>query len=504
MSIANIRYGLTIIKILSVLFFCFVTSAQAQFISTVAGNGGYNNAGDGGPATCAELSIPGSVCVNSKGELFITGSGTIRKVDPVTGIISRVAGNGTGVYSGDGGPAINCGLQTPVYVTTDPADNLYILDYHRLRKINAATGIITTIAGGTAPGFSGDGGPAINARLTNPRSLCLDKQGNIYIADTYNERIRKIDAVTGIITTIAGNGGPFNSSGDGGPAINAGIPGPNGLVMDAAGNLYFTEVKYPFTSRLRRIDAATGIITTLAGNNDLIYSGDGGPAVNAGLADPTSICIDPAGNIYISELRSNRIRKIDAATKIITTIAGTGTAGYSGDGGPAINGQLDSPAGICLNAAGDLYIGDLGNNRVRKVSSKLVIPPVVTPSVSIKASATTICTGSLVTFTATPVNGGTAPVYEWKKNGTVTGTNSDIYTSSTLNDGDLITCAVTVTPCGGAEQTVNSNTVKMTVTTPAKPAISISSDVTSICNGGTVNFTATATNAGTLPFTNGR
>ncbi len=282
-------------------------------------------------------------------------------------IITTVAGTGSGSYSGDGGPATNAAVQRPIEIHIDDSANIYIADNdnHRVRIINGASGIINTIAGNGSLGFSGDGGPATDASLNLPTAVCTDPSGNIYISDKSNQRIRKIDFSTGIINTIAGDG-TGSYSGDGGPSTAATISQPHGMQTDAAGNLYFADRT---NHRIRRIDNSTSIITTVAGTGNSGYSGDGAAATDANLNFPMSLCIDPAGNIYIADQINHRIRKIDASTGIITTIAGAGSPGFSGDGGLAINAELNQPYDVSIDDAGDLYISDTNNQRIRKVNS---------------------------------------------------------------------------------------------------------------------------------------
>jgi streptogramin lyase len=200
----------------------------------------------------------------------------------------------------------------------------------RIRRVDAVTGVITTVAGNGASGFSGDGGPATAANLSGPFGVAVDAAGNVLIADQNNARIRRVDAVTGVITTVAGNGaGGF--SGDGGPATAASLSNPVGVAVDAAGNVLIADRS---NQRIRRVDAVTGVITTAAGNGASGFSGDGGPATAASLSSPWGVAVDAAGNVLIADQSNSRIRRVDAVTGVITTVAGNGTFGFSGDGGP--------------------------------------------------------------------------------------------------------------------------------------------------------------------------
>ena len=338
-------------------------------ITTIVGMGRRGSGGDGGPAVSALLNGPTGVAVDVAGNVYIADEFNyrIRKVN-AWGIITAFAGTGSG--GGDGGPAVDARLSRPSGVAVDGEGNVYIADTfnHRIRKVDS-TGTITTIAGSGRTGlnnggFGGDGGPATAARLREPHGVAVDGAGNLYIADTGNHRIRKVDT-SGVITTIAGSGGGFN--GDGGPAIDAQLYSPHGVAVDGAGNLYIADFR---NNRVRKVDS-TGTITTIAGTGPSgylgIYGGDGGPAVDAQLYFPSDVALDGAGNLYIADVRNDRIRKVDS-TGTITTIAGSGGRGFGGDGGPAVDAQLNQPSGVALDGAGNLYIADTENNRIRVVT----------------------------------------------------------------------------------------------------------------------------------------
>ena len=290
-----------------------------------------------------------------------------------------MAGNGTTGYTGDGGPATSAEFYFPAGVAVDSAGNLYIADdaNNRIRKVDA-NGIITTVAG-TGPsgafgtgGYSGDGGPATSAELFEPNGLAVDGAGNLYIADTANGRIRKVTVSTGIITTVAGGGagcdGQTDSLGDGCLATSAEVF-PAGVAVDGAGNLFITDSN---NNNVRKVTVSTGIITTVAGSGIPGYSGDGGPATSAELYAPMGVAVDSAGNIYIGDSYNNRVRKVGLSGNI-ASVAGSGPSGanagsYSGDGGAATSAELSQPRGVALDNEGNLYIADVINNRIRRVS----------------------------------------------------------------------------------------------------------------------------------------
>ncbi len=346
------------------------TNLPPRIITTVAGNGYYNpNAGggyfgDGGPATNAELANLGGVAVDASGNLFVaeTEYNVILKV-ATNGIITTVVGGTNGL--GDGGAATNAGLFAPWGVAVDASGSLFIADTanQRIRRVGT-NGIITTVAGNGTYGYSGDGGPATSAELNGPAGMTVDASGNLFIADRDNQRIRKV-GTNGIITTAAGNG-YYNTnrgggySGDGGPATKAELYYPSGVAVDASGNLFVAG-----NNVIRKV-GTNGIITTMAGNGIEGYSGDGGPVTSAELNNPAGVTVDGSGNLFITDEFNERIRKA-GTDGIITTVAGNGTEGYSGDGGAATNAELNDPAGVVVDGSGNLFIADQGNNRIRKV-----------------------------------------------------------------------------------------------------------------------------------------
>jgi len=338
-------------------------SASKPLITTIAGNGTHGFSGDGSSATLGELSRPAGLAVNAFGQLFVadTMNGRVREVNKA-GTISTVAGNGMGSYPGDNAAATSAELTSPLGVAMDSAGNLYIADEfaNRVRKVNAS-GIIVTVAGNGALGFTGDTGPATSAEMRAPFDVAVDGAGNLYIAEGASQRIRKVSAATGIITTVAGNGTP-GYAGDNGPATVAELNNPNGVATDGGGNLYIADAT---NNTVRKVTPA-GTITTVAGNGTAGFSGDGGAATSAALHDPAGVLVDSAGNLYIADSTNRRVRKVDTAG-IITTVAGNGMTGFAGDGGDALSAAI-APFAIAVETAGNLYIGDGGSSRVRKVT----------------------------------------------------------------------------------------------------------------------------------------
>jgi len=344
-------------------------------ITTVAGSGECGNGfnGDGGPAISAQFCEPNGVAVDTVGNIYISDAALscISKVAKATGLISTIAGtcDNDRDYSGDGGSAKSAKFWFTWGVALDAEQNLYIVDYdnNRIRKINATTGIIKTVAGNSPlhdfGSFSGDGGPATLAEFNHPSGVVIDTKGNIYIADQYNERIRKVSTATGVINTVAGNG-EMGYSGDGGPAISAKMS-PHGIAVDNDGNIYVAE---ELNNRIRKISVLTGIINTIAGNGESGYSGDGGPAISARLQSPCGVAIDKAGNIYIADWGNWCIRKVVHSTGIIYTIAGPGNRDFLGDGGLARKANLRNPEAVALDGNGNIYVADGYNNRIRKIT----------------------------------------------------------------------------------------------------------------------------------------
>ena len=331
-------------------------------VSVFAGNGLSGSGGDGGLAVGASLSYPAGLAFDSSGNLYIVDvfNSNVRKVD-TNGIISTVAGDGgQGGFSGDGGLATQALLANPQGVAVDKSGNLYIVDRgnQRIRMVNASSGIISTIAGSSTTGYSGDGGPAAQATFNLPSSIAIDASGNLYIADTNNWAIRRI-STSGIITTVAGNG-QYGYGGDNGQATKAKLAGPTGVAVDASGNLYIADSG---NERIRYVNSS-GVIATIAGTGVAGFSGDGSAATAARFSNPVAVALDASGNVYVADLDNNRIRRF-ALGGTVTTFAGTTNS--VGDGGPSTQARVE-PWAVAVDSAGNLYIADRSEQRVRKVT----------------------------------------------------------------------------------------------------------------------------------------
>ncbi len=341
-----------------------VTSYAGNGFGAGTGTGGYM--GDNGPATSAELFIPQGIIRDTAGNTYMADAGNhvVRKIDP-SGVITTIAGTGAAGNSGDGFAATAALLNFPVGVATDTSGNIYISDYYAnvVRKVNTS-GIISTIAGTGTPGYNFDGVAATTAQLDSPSHIVVDAHGALYICDDANHRIRKVNTTTGLISTMVGTGMPGNS-GDHGLATAAQINIPRGITIDHSGNLYFTDVA---ENVIRRVGIMADSIFAFAGTPGTPgYSGDGGPATAAMLNAPDGITADSAGNVFFCDRLSKVVRRI-TTTGIISTVAGHDDSLFCGDGGPALQAEMDSPMASAYDAAGNLYIADYGNNCVRIVS----------------------------------------------------------------------------------------------------------------------------------------
>ncbi len=282
-------------------------------------------------------------------------------------IIQTVAGNGAQGYDGTGIAATSAELNYAVGVAVDSAGNLYIADSHNdiVEKVNAQTHVITTIAGTGVFGFNGNGIPATSAELDAPIAVAVDSAGDVFIADDQNNMVREVSAATGLISTVAGNGG-YGYNGDGIPATSAALGFPVSIALDSAGNLYIADFQ---NARIREVSKATGLISTIAGNGTAGYNGDGIAATSAELNLPDGVTVDAAGDVFIADAANNRVREVNKSTGLISTVAGTGTQGYNGDGIAATSAELWGPSGVAIDASGNVFIVDESNHRIREVSA---------------------------------------------------------------------------------------------------------------------------------------
>jgi streptogramin lyase len=321
-------------------------------VVTVAGNGRAGTAGDGGPAIDAQFNTLWGAAVDSSGNFYISdGGGEVRKVTVSTGVISTVAGTGTSGYSGDSGPATKAELNGPFGIAIDTANNLYIADRGNnvIRKVDAATGIISTVAGSGLAGFTGDGGIATKAKLNMPENIAIDRAGDLYITDFLNGRVREVSASTGTIQTVAGGG---SSTAENVPATTATLGQPDCVAVDGNGNLYLCDRN---REGIRKIDAATGMVNTIAGNGNYGETGDGGPATSAELSTPFGIAFTATGEILVVDYASGSVREINTATGHISTIAKF----------PAI----ESPTAVAANGSGQFYVTDSQMRVVHEIAA---------------------------------------------------------------------------------------------------------------------------------------
>ena len=341
---------------------------EAGKIQTVVGTGVEGYAGDGGPATRALIGEVYGCAFDTDDNLYICDgrNHTVRRIERNSWVINTVAGTGEAGYSGDGGPAVHATMNNLYSLIVDANGDIYVADRFNaaVRKIDAATGIITTLAGTGEPGYSGDGGPGTQAQMREPNDCFLDGKGGLLIADIQDQRIRRLDLKTGIIDTFAGNG-EKQRAGDGKPATEASIMGARAVCMDSKGNTYIAERE---GNGVRKVDA-NGIMSTFAGTGERGYSGDGGPALVATWGAPKAIRCDHHDNIIVVDTENNAVRLIDASTGAVTTIAG-GHQGGDGDGGPATQAGLERPHGCGIDSLGNLYIADGINHRVRVVGMR--------------------------------------------------------------------------------------------------------------------------------------
>ena len=341
---------------------------KTGIITTIAGTGDRESSGDGGPAVAAALNRPADVLIDRAGNVFIAEDNghRIRMIDAATAVITTIAGTGERGYSGDGGPAVSAQMSRPAALALDAEGRLLVAEFanHVVRRIDLSDGTISTIAGTGRPDFSGDGGPATAATLNSPRGIVLNAFDNLFISDSANNRIRRVGARTGVITTIAGTG-EQNFSGDGGPANAATLNRPRGIAADASGNLYLAD---RLNNRIRRIDQETRLISTFAGNDSEGFGGDNGPATDALLRRPSDVTVNGSGGfIVIADTNNNRIRRVRARDDSIRTLAGNGEARIIGDDGPATAAGLYAPSDLAIDLSGNLVVADRYNHRVRSI-----------------------------------------------------------------------------------------------------------------------------------------
>jgi len=323
--------------------------------------------GDGGPATEAVFVWPSGIAIDARGNIFVAErrANRVRRIDASTGKVTTAAGTGDRGYSGDGGPASEARISIPELIAVDDAGNLYITDRGnaRIRRVDASTGVISTFAGTGNVGYDGDHGLATEATLSYPFGVHADSAGDVYIADTENHVVRRVDGDTGVIATVAGSG-VAGYAVDGGRALEAQLNRPHNFAFDLQGRLVIGDSQ---NQRIRRVDLETGIITTLYGSGEQGTSPDGIHASEAAFAYFGSLLIADDGDLLVAGWVDNRIRRIDAESGIISTIAGNGTPGYSGDGGPATEAQIHGPYGMALHPDGSLYIAEAENGVIRRV-----------------------------------------------------------------------------------------------------------------------------------------
>ncbi len=456
-------------------------SAGEAYLGTIAGSGSANFAGDGGFAFEGKLSGPMGVAVDDQRNVYIadTDNHRIRKVTAATGVISTIAGTGTASSTGDGGAASAATLYAPSGLALTSGGLLYIAERggQRIRCITLSTGVITTVAGSGTYGFFGDGASATAAQLRNPYGIAVSSTGDLYIADTNNNRIRKVTG--GIISTIAGTG-TAGLSGDGGVATAAQINGPYGVAVTSAGVVLIADTN---NTRVRQI--SSGTITTIAGTT-YGFSGDGGPATAAKMDAPCRLLVLANGDVLISDFAQSRVRKITAG--IMSTVYGTGSVGFAGDAGPASAASLAGPYDLALFSTGAVFLADRNNNRIRVIHDGAVIknPPAV-PAYQVFATSTAASTlaastagEATVTYTWSTI--GTPPAaVTWSANGT----NAAKNTTATFTRAGTYSLAITM-----AQGTTMPLTTGMTVTVGQVPTtLTISPTSKTLSLNGTHTFT---------------
>lgn len=423
-----------------------ISLPPSGIIRTIAGNGTQGYSGDGGPATSASMSWVLGIASDSDGNLYVadTGNFRVREVIASTGEIVTIAGNGASEISGDHGPATQAGLGSPVAVAIDAAKNIYVLNATSVRKVSASDGTISTVVGGSTSGFSGDGGPASLAQFDGATGLAVDAIGNLYIADSANNRVRKVTASTGIIETIAGTG-QAGFSGDGGPANEAELNRPDSIAVDVYGNVYIADYS---NCRVRKVSVSSGQINTIAGTDNCGFSGDGGVAINAAIGEVLGVAVDSQGNVYLADNGNNRVRMIDAAHGVISTIAGDGVLGILGDNGPAISAELETIYGLAVDQSGYLYVLNSALGVVRAIGPGAAQNPTAY-TVTLGSSDPTPQMGESIVLKANVTSNLGLPAIS----GTVTWYLGSNKLGQTNVDGDGLATFVTLIPSAG-DQTI--------------------------------------------------
>ena len=464
-------------SIMAILACISASQSVAQNIYTFAGIAGTNGyTGDDSLATVAELSGPSGIACAAGGAVIFADSrnNVVRSVGS-SGIITTIAGKGTAGFTGDGGAATAAQLRGANGVALDASGNLYIADTRNnvIRKVDAL-GIITTVAGTGTGGYAGDGGAATAALLRGPVGVAVDGAGNVYFSDSRNQVVRKV-TTSGIIFTVAGNNTP-GYTGDTSPATAAQLSNPLGIAITSAGNLYIADAR----NNVIRIVNSAGVINTFAGSGLYGHSGDGGAATAASFEATADVKVDASGNVFIAD-SSNTVRVVNTSG-IVSGYAGTGVAGYSGDGGAATAAKMSGPVGLAIDASHNVYIATQGNNVIRRVGASVA-------GIRITSNAgDTLCMGHFSSFTATPV-ADASPHYQWQQNGVNVGTDNALYTPGSLATGDLIKCILLTAP-GGTPLAISNN---MRVDSMPRPGV-INGPAT-FCIGSAGNVTS----VGSLP-----
>jgi sugar lactone lactonase YvrE len=371
-----------------------ILMAQPGTITTVAGTGSAGFTGDNGPATSARLNTPRSTAFDADGNLYVADSANhrIRRIDATSGLITTVAGTGTSGFNGDGISATAASLWSPREIAFDADGNLFIADSrnNRIRRVDAGTGLIMTVAGTGVLGLGADGVPATASDLREPVGLAVDADGHLYFTELSSHRVRRVDAATGLISTVAGTGAA-GFTGDAVSATASRLNAPTSVIVDPDGNLLIADMG---NNRVRRVSATSGTISTVAGTGAAGFAGDDGLATAARLASPAGIRLDESGHLFIADFNNHRVRRVDADTGIVSTIAGTGTAGGTGDGALATAAQLNGPYGVTIDAGGDLFIAEASGDRVRRVAGVAAAPNSDPEATAAFTLSTAVCAAS--------------------------------------------------------------------------------------------------------------